>query len=189
MRSPLVSALILSATLGAGAIALGAPMLSVDPSQSTLSYHLVHKFHKVDGVSHQVEGKALLLPGGKAQVMIRVPVQSFDSGNVNRDEHMKEVVEAARYPTVELKAAGEGITPPASFPQKTQATFKVQLAFHGQTQVLSVPVTITWESADRIRADASFTISLDAYKIERPSLMFIKVNDALGLEAHLLFKK
>ena len=35
----------------------------------------------------------------------RAPLDSFDSGNSNRDEHMKEAVEAARYPLVELKAA------------------------------------------------------------------------------------
>jgi polyisoprenoid-binding protein YceI len=184
MRSALLAALVFT-----GSIALADPMLTVDPAQSTLTYHLVHKLHKVAGVSHRVEGKALLLAGGKAQVMVRVPVQSFDSGNVNRDEHMKETVEAARFPLVELKALAEGLTAPAKFPTTVRTPFKVQLQFHGQSQVFEVPVELTWLAADRVRADASFDISLDAYKVERPSLMFMKVNDALGIEAHLVFKK
>src|SRR6185503_6407555 len=56
---------------------------NVVPAESSITYHLVHKMHRVDGTSHKVEGKARLMPDGKAQVMIRVPSQSFDSGNVN----------------------------------------------------------------------------------------------------------
>ena len=163
--------------------------LDVDTRSSTLTYHLVHKMHEVDGVSHQVTGKARLLPDGRAQVMIRVPAQSFDSGNVNRDAHMKEAVDAARYPTIELKALGDGVTVPASFPSTAKKTFKAQLAFHGVEQVMQVPVELTWESPTRIRAAATLTISLDAFKVERPSLMFIKVDDALKIDAKLVFRR
>ena len=177
--------------LAAAAVAHAATSgeLDVDAKSSSLTYHLVHKMHKVDGVSHQVTGKARLLPDGRAQVMIRVPAQSFDSGNVNRDAHMKEAVEAARYPTIELKALGAGVTVPASFPSTENKTFKAQLAFHGVEQVMEIPVTLTWESANRVRADAAFTISLDAFKVERPSLMFIKVDDALKIDAKLVFAR
>ena len=96
--------------------------------------------HKVDGTSHKVEGKARLLPDGKAQVMVRAPAESFDSGNVNRDAHMKEAVEAAKYPWVELKALGEGVTAPATFPTTQKKTFKAQLTFHGIQQVFDLPV-------------------------------------------------
>lgn len=181
----LIPLLVLLAAAVARAAAPGE--LEVDTKSSSLTYHLVHKMHKVDGVSHQVTGKARLLPDGRAQVMIRVPAQSFDSGNVNRDAHMKEVVEAARFPTVELKALGDGLTPPASFPATANKTFKAQLAFHGVEQVMQIPVALTWDSATRVRADASFTISLDAFKVERPSLMFIKVDDALKIDARLVF--
>ena len=162
---------------------------NVVPAESSITYHLVHKMHRVDGTSHKVEGKARLMPDGKAQVMIRVPSQSFDSGNVNRDAHMKEAVEAAKYPYVELKALGDGLTPPAQFPTTQKKTFKAQLSFHGVQQVFDLPVDVTWDAANKVHANTTFAISLDAYKVERPSLMFIKVNDALGIEAHLLFKK
>src|SRR4051812_4949328 len=69
--------------------------LSIDPAASTVSYTIVHKLHKVQGKTAKVEGKGRILPDGKAQVMVRVPVESFDSGNANRDAHMKEAVEAA----------------------------------------------------------------------------------------------
>lgn len=182
------SSLILAA-LTIARIAAAQETLAVDGSQSRITYHLVHKMHKVDGVSKKVEGKAVLLPDGKAQVQVRAPVESFDSGNVNRDAHMKEAVEAAKFPFVELKALADGMAPPASFPATVKKTFKVQLLFHGIKQLFDVPVDVTWESPERARAKASFKISLDGYKVERPSLMFVKVDDELGLDAELTFKK
>ena len=178
-----------SLALAGAAHAQAAAEYTVDAKPSTLTYHLVHKMHKVDGVSHKVEGKARVTPDGKAQVMVRVPSESFDSGNVNRDAHMKESVEAAKYPWIELKALGEGVSPPSTFPTTQKKTFKAQLTFHGVQQLFDLPVDVTWESASKVRATATIAISLDAYKVERPSLMFVKVDDELKIDAKLTFTK
>jgi hypothetical protein len=162
---------------------------AVDSRASTITYRVVHKMHKVDGTSHQLEGKVRLLPDGKVQAMLRVPAASFDSGNVNRDAHMKEAVDAARYPTVELKAMGEGVSPASSYPATVDKTLKAQLSFHGIQQLIDVPVKLTFESATRVRAKTGFQVSLDAFKVERPSLMFIKVDDALEIAAEVLFTR
>jgi hypothetical protein len=186
-RSP--ARLALFALLGAAAIARaddGAP-LSIDPRQSTLTYHLVHKLHRFDGVSRLVEGRARLLPDGRAQVMVRAPVDSFDSANANRDAHMKETVEAARYPTVELKAAGQ-VARPTNFPSFVDAKFIVQITFHGEQKTFEVPVKLTFDGPGQIRAKSHFVLSLDAFKVERPSLMFVKVEDEMAIDADLVFQ-
>jgi polyisoprenoid-binding protein YceI len=188
MRKLAIAAAVVAAAAVARAQAPAADF-SVVPAESSITYHLVHKMHKVDGVSHKVEGKAHVLPDGKAQVVVRVPSESFDSGNVNRDSHMKESVEAAKYPFIELKALGEGVTPPATFPTTQKKTFKAQLTFHGIQQVFDIPVDITWDSATKVHASTTFTISLDNFKVERPSLMFVKVDDALKLDAKLAFAR
>lgn len=162
--------------------------LSVDGKSSTIVYGLVHKLHKFEGTSHAVEGKARLLPNGQAQVMVRAPVESFDSGNTNRDAHMKEVVEAVRFGFVEVKAVGDAHMP-AVFPTSIQKTFKAQVSFHGVQQLLDVPVRITFESPRRITAEATFEISLDASKVERPSLLFVKVEDAVKVVARIAFTR
>lgn len=156
---------------------------------SSVTYHLVHKLHKVDGVSKQVSGKARILPSGQAQVAISVPTESFDSANVNRDAHMKETVEAARYPQVEIKAIGEGIQVPATFPATIEKTWKAQVGFHGVQQPLDVPVKLVFESATRATATAALTVSLDQFKVERPSMMLVKVDDALKIDATVVFTK
>ncbi len=175
--------------LGAAVARAQAPATDFNVAGGELTYHLVHKMHKVDATSHKLEGKARITPDGKAQVMVRVPSESFDSNNVNRDEHMKETVEAAKYPWIELKALGDGLAPPATFPTTQHKTFKAQLSFHGVQQVFDLPVDVTWESATKVQAAASFAISLDTYKVERPSLMFVKVDDELKLDAKLTFAR
>lgn len=155
--------------------------------ESSLTYHLVHKLHKVNGVSKRVEGRARILAGGLAQVMVRAPIESFDSGNSNRDAHMKEATEAARVPQVELKATASNVVAPATFPATVKTQFKAQLTFHGVQQSLDIPVEITFSDASRIVATATITISLDHFKVERPSLMFVKVNDDVSIDAHIVF--
>jgi polyisoprenoid-binding protein YceI len=189
MKSLTIVAAVVLGTASVARAQAPATDFTVAPGESSLTYHLVHKMHKVDGVSHKLEGKAHLLPDGKAQVMVRAPSESFDSANVNRDAHMKESVEAAKYPWIELKALGEGVTPPSTFPTTQKKTFKAQLTFHGVQQLIDLPVEITWDSATKAHATATIAISLDGYKIERPSLMFVKVDDELKIDAKLAFTR
>lgn len=164
-------------------------LLSVDGRNSSVTFHMVHKLHKFQGTSKSVEGKARLLPNGQAQVAIRVPVASFDTENVNRDEHMKETVEAAKYPTVELKAIVAEATFPSVFPSSVETKAKCQLLFHGVTQSLEIPLKLMFESASKVVVTASFSVSLDAFKVERPSLIFVKVDDNMKVDASLVLEK
>lgn len=169
--------------------AAGAVVLSTDPGASSIGYHMVHKLHKFDALSKKVEGKVKILPGGAAQIAMRAPVESFDSGNVNRDAHMKEVTEAAKFPHVEFKGICGDCATPASFPSTVDKTIKGEVSFHGIKKALDVPVKLTYESAGRIHAVAKLSLSLDEFKIERPSLLFAKVDDELKLDIDIVVKQ
>jgi polyisoprenoid-binding protein YceI len=149
---------------------------------------ITHKLHKVHGGSSRVSGKARLSPDGRAQVEIAVEAGSFDTHNVNRDVHLKEAIEAAKFPAITLKAVGE-VRAPTSFPSHQEARFDAQLDFHGVKQAQTIPIELEFESADRVRAKSHFTISLDAFGVERPSLMFVKVEDQAEIDADVTFEK
>jgi len=153
---------------------------------SSLTYRLVHKLHTVQGVSKKLEGRARILPGGQAQIMVRAGIDTFDSGNSNRDAHMKETVESARFPVVELKATAASVVPPVAFPGSVKVQLKAQLSFHGVQQMIDIPAEITWADSAHAVATASFPISLEQFKIERPSLMFVKVNDDVKIDARIM---
>ena len=164
-------------------------LFTVVPSESRIVYHVVHKLHRVDGTSRKAEGRARILPTGQAQVSIRVPIESFDSGNSNRDSHMKEAVEAARFPVVELKASCDGMSMPISFPATNQKICRAQISFHGIQKVIDVSVQAAFESATRIHATSTFALSLDEFKVARPSLMFVKIDDELKMDVDLMFSR
>lgn len=157
--------------------------LAVQPG-SRLTYRLVHKFHEVEGVSREVEGRVRIGAGGAVQLMVRARVASFDSGNGNRDAHMQEATEAARFPLVTLKAVGTVVLP-GGYPATVEVPLEGQLDFHGQVRPVTARATVTFEGPGRATATARLTISLDAFEVERPSLLFVKVDDALVVDAAL----
>jgi len=165
-----------------------AKLLAVDGARSTLSYDIVHKLHKVHAESKAVEGKAALLPDGRVQVMVRAPVASFKSGDASRDEHAAEVLESGKYSHVTFKGVGQ-LTAPTTFPATTELTLQGQLEFHGRKRAEAVPVKVEWASAADLRVTAAFSVSLDAYEVERPSLLFMKIDDACAIGVDLALKE
>jgi len=151
---------------------------------SVVGYRIVHKLHAVDGVSRAVEGRARILPDGGVQAVVRARVDSFDSGNGNRDAHVREVTEAARYPFVTLKLAGR-LPEPAPGPEAVEVLLRGALTFHGRTRAVEVPARVRFETPDLATVEGTLAVSLDAFEVERPSLLFVKVEDRLDVHATL----
>jgi len=155
---------------------------------STVSYRLVHALHAVEGACGAVEGRARLLPDGGVQVSVRARVGSFDSGNGNRDAHMREVTEAARFPFVSLKAVGRG-SASADEGAALDLELDAELTFHGVARRIAIPVKVRFESATRATVESSFPVSLEAHGVERPSLLFVKVEDRIEIAARLVLEE
>lgn len=151
---------------------------------SSLSYRLEHPLHAVDGRSRAVEGRVRWMPDGRVQVMIRARVDSFDSGNSNRDAHMLEVMDAAALPWVTLKAVAEGVRVDA-WPAERAVRLRGELDLHGVARPLEVEAKVRFVSPDRIEVEAGFAVSLTAHRIERPKLLFMAVEDLLAITARL----
>ena len=89
-------------------LALALPMAAQPPDQtwtldaSTLTYHMSHPLHEVDGVSRAARGKGVC-HAGECDFLIAAPVKSFDSGDSNRDLHMLQVTRGAQFPIVQVR--------------------------------------------------------------------------------------
>jgi polyisoprenoid-binding protein YceI len=162
----------------------------VDPATSTVRYHVVHKFHSVTGTSSTIEGKAVLKPDGQAIAMVRVPMASFDSGDRNRDANMRDAVEASRYPFVVFrgvaKIATDMLASARALVVETRMEGEVEL--HGVRKPVVVPLRLELSPDGTARARGSFAVSLDAFGIERPSLLFVKIDDACRIEVDLALR-
>ncbi len=90
-------------------LALSLPIAAQQPPDqswsldaSTLTYHMSHPLHEVDGVSHAARGKGIC-HAGQCDFLIAAPVKSFDSGDSNRDLHMIQTTRGAQYPIVQVR--------------------------------------------------------------------------------------
>src|SRR6202140_2986313 len=95
--------------------------------QSTLTYHVSHPLHQVEGVSHAARGKGVC-HAGQCDFLIAVPVKSFDSGDSNRDLHMLQVTRGGEFPIVTVRTR---LPEDASASATIHADLEVQFA--GQT--------------------------------------------------------
>jgi len=152
--------------------------------QGALTYTVVHKLHEVRGTSRQVEGRALAQPDGSVRVQVRAKIASFDSGNSNRDAHMREVTHDAAHPYAEVKGTMAGVRLPLNGPQ--EATLRAVVELNGEKQNRDIPVKLEPANGG-IHATFSFPISLDAFKVERPELLLIKVDDRAMISGDLQF--
>src|ERR1019366_6484996 len=114
------------------ALVLLAPKLALAQSQwvldqSTLTYHVSHPLHQMDGVSHAARGKGVC-QAGQCDFLIAVPVKSFDSGDSNRDLHMLQVSRGGQFPMVTVR-----VRLPADATALTTIPVDLEVEFAGQT--------------------------------------------------------
>jgi polyisoprenoid-binding protein YceI len=170
--------------LGALGLPAAAQTVAVLPAQSSLSYTGSALLHSWTGTSRQVSGTLGLSLGTPAATTIRlsVPVASFDSGNRTRDRTMREVTEAARFPTVtfvsrQVRADAWSGAPGA---RRGRWTVTGDLTFHGVTRPVTSVVTVR-EAGGRFVASGRFDVSLTAHGVERPAIGPSRVGDTLRL--------
>src|SRR5579871_3318218 len=85
--------------------------------ESTVTYHITHPLHQVEGISHAARGKGVC-HAGRCEFLIAVPVKSFNSGDSNRDLHMLQVVRGGEFPIVTVRT---------HLPEDASATIHVDL--------------------------------------------------------------
>ena len=149
--------------------------------ESTIEYTLVHPLHTVHGISKDVDCSIKYddTAGKIKGVSVRADVLSFDSGNSNRDSHMGEVTDAIEYPDVVFQ--GDSIQ------YLNNDTLEVigKLTFHDVTKNIPIKVSEKFNNGETI-FDGSFDISLTEFKISRPTLLLMPVEDKLALQFNIV---
>jgi polyisoprenoid-binding protein YceI len=149
--------------------------------ESLLTYRMVHPLHKIEATSKDVVYVLEADPGTREfrKVSGSVDVTTFDSGNSNRDSHAMEVIDAIDYP--ESRFDGTGFT------QKGDSLYIAgKVTFHGVTRDITAGAVTHW-TPGKLEVDGSFTLSLEAFKIDRPSLLMIPVEDTLSFSFVAVF--
>lgn len=155
--------------------------LMADRSRSTVTYAMSHPMHKWEGVSRDV---ACAMAVGDDQriesVAVAAKVSSFDSQNANRDSHALETLEALKYPKVTFVSSDVQ-------QQDNALTIKGNLTFHGVTKPVTIQA-VRKEGNGQTSINGDFVIQLSDYKVERPSLMMVPVEEAVKLQFNMIFR-
>lgn len=170
----------ISALLAALAAAVTPGTYDVDAAASTLRYVVVHKLHHVDAASKQVEGRAVVKPDGTILTEVRAKVASFRSGDGNRDEHMIETMNVGSFPYVTFKGKGAG--------GAADVQLQGQLDFHGVKKPYAVPLKVEPQGDGSLHVTGGLDVSLDEHKVERPSLLFVKIEDNCHIDVDLTLR-
>ena len=147
--------------------------------QSTLSYHMSHPMHQVDGVSRDAKGKGLC-HAGQCEFLIAVPVKTFDSGDSNRDLHMIEAVRGAQYPMVVVRAK---FAQAEIDQQYIHADLEVQFA--GQTAHYSAVSFERTQQGSAVHIDGTIPLTCSDFKIDRPSFLTVPIKNEIPVHVEM----
>lgn len=151
--------------------------------QNTLTYHVSHPLHQTDGVSHTAKGKGVCHQG-QCDLLIAVPVKSFDSGDSNRDLHMLQVTRGAEFPIVSVRTRL-----PESDSKAEDLKADLEIQFAGQTvQYKHVPFRLEKRGAD-IHVTGTIPATLSDFKIEPPSLLTMPVKNEIPVHVDMLWRQ
>jgi hypothetical protein len=146
--------------------------------QSTLTYHVSHKLHESEGVSHAARGKGVC-HDGQCDFLIAVAVKSFDSGDSNRDLHMVQVTRGAEFPIVTVRTR----LPESSSSATINADLEIQFA--GQTaQYKKVPFKVETQGGET-HITGIIPATLTDFKIDPPSLLTMPVKNEIPVRVDL----
>jgi polyisoprenoid-binding protein YceI len=168
------------------AISVSATTYAIDSAASAIDYHLVHKLHRVTGKSRGAQGKAAIQDGGKVVAVVFVPLVSFRSGDADRDARAHEILGSRGVSFVVFK--GQGQLPKPGWTQPVELEMQGELTLHGVRRPLTVPVALDLGPGGVARVRGSFEVSLEAHEVERPSLLFVKVQDTCRIDLDLVLR-
>ena len=141
--------------------------------QSTLTYHVSHPMHQIDGVSHAARGKGVCHEG-QCDFLIAVPVKSFDSGDSNRDLHMVQVTRGAQFPMITVRTRL-----PETDADSSSIHADLEIQFAGQTaQFKQVPLQLNKQGSE-IKVTGTIPATLPDFKIDPPTLLTIPVKNEM----------
>jgi hypothetical protein len=151
--------------------------------QSSLSYHLSHPMHEVEGTSHTARGKGIC-HAGECDFLIAVPVKSFDSGDTNRDLHMLEATRGAQFPMVVVRTRFPEIEASAA---TIYADLEVQFA--GQTSRYMHVVFQRTQVGSAERIGGTIPALCSDFKIDRPSFLTVPIKNEIPVRVDLTWQR
>jgi len=136
------------------------------------------------GETEQLNGNIDL---GTKDVTFKVPVTSIKTGKEKRDKHMYELLEAEKNPHVNFEGK---LIDEFDLDKKTVQTVEVKGDFTLAGTSRPVTININLRPVENgLKMTALWSLLITDYNLERPSFLFVKVDDKHDLKVDALLKE
>jgi polyisoprenoid-binding protein YceI len=137
-----------------------------DGDQVLASYEANLGAFRITGTSSSLEWTILKIDDDESQVRLVMHVDSFSSGSAALDAALRNAMESARFPTVEI----EGIA------RLSDSSLRGTMTMHGVSRPLKTTLTMT-RVGTRLLVQTSLTAALDSFEILAPNVASRRVGN------------
>ncbi len=158
-----------------------ADTVELQTSKIDVTFHISHPAKEFDSFLTPDGGLGVITLDPKAmentKAKFTIKVDHFNSDNTRRDSHMIETMEALVFPTIEwdVQSVSGATGPWTAGVHSFKARGPIQI--HGVTRDLEVPVEITVGGKGEITFGSNFSVALEEFGIERPTLVFVPIEN------------
>ncbi len=153
-------------------------------TQGRLTYTVKHTLKTSHGFSEELKGK-IKCAHQSCEVLIAVPVNTFKSGDTNRDLHMIQTTKGAIFPMIVARTTLKESD--LESPHSLDLPFKLQFAGK-EADVIAKNMKIDSDHENRM-VNGSLALSLKSFGIEAPSLLGMSIEDQVEVSFNANWKK
>jgi polyisoprenoid-binding protein YceI len=128
-----------------------------EPDQVLVTYDAAVGERRISGASHSLHWSANQAGEDRAEIHLRVPANSFDSGHAGFDSLLRSALQSDRYPFIEVEGDVRG------------DWFEGTITLHGVSRPLAVQLGVV-RAGTQFVARTSFAIDLDQFGVSVPSV-------------------
>ena len=143
---------------------------------SLITYFGVHYLHKWEGSTSDVKGVVSYDKNiDQYECSISVPLNTFSSGNDNRDSNMLIYCKAFDFPNINFQSTSIKVN---------ESTLEIEgkIEFAGEEKEIKTNAKLNSLDNNLFAIEGELDILLSEFKVERPSLLFVEIEDLVKIK-------
>ena len=143
---------------------------------SLITYFGVHYLHKWEGSTSDVKGVVSYDKNiDQYECSISVPLNTFSSGNDNRDSNMLVYCRAFDFPNINFQSTSIKV-------KGSALEIEGKIEFAGEEKDIKTNAKLNSLDNNLFAIEGELDILLSEFKVERPSLLFVEIEDLVKIK-------
>ena len=143
---------------------------------SLITYLGVHYLHKWEGSTSDVKGVVSYDKNiDQYECSILIPLNTFSSGNDNRDSNMLVYCRAFDFPNINFQSTSIKV-------KGSALEIEGKIEFAGEEKEIKTNAKLNRLDNNLFAIEGELDILLSEFKVERPSLLFVEIEDLVKIK-------